>query len=73
MLSEERNQNPDGALKKTPFKCLSCDKDLDVEKENAKAGTTVQAGKEGSIRCTTNHLRKRIRMVNNSVGHIGDP
>jgi hypothetical protein len=28
VLAEERNAGQDGAIKKTPFKCLSCDKDL---------------------------------------------
>lgn len=29
-MAEERNQNRDSATKKIPFKCLSCDKNLDM-------------------------------------------
>jgi len=28
-MAEEKNFNKDGACKKIPVKCLSCDKDLD--------------------------------------------
>lgn len=28
VVAEERASHQDGAIKKTPFKCLSCDKDL---------------------------------------------
>ena len=29
VVAEERASHQDGAIKKTPFKCLSCDKDLE--------------------------------------------
>ena len=30
VLTEERCANQDGAIKRMPFKCLSCDKDLEA-------------------------------------------
>ena len=71
-MSEQRSQNPNGAIKKTPYKCLSCDKNLEVDKENPNTGSAIPPMKQSSIRCTTNQMRKRIRMINNSVGQVTD-
>lgn len=30
VMTEQRTGHSDGAIKKTPFKCLSCDKDLQI-------------------------------------------
>ncbi len=63
MLAEERNSVKDGAGKRMPFKCLSCDKELEVE-PNCRLSHNHS---RNSIRCSTNQIRKRIRVMNNSL------
>lgn len=72
VLAEERAGGQDGAVKKTMFKCLSCDKDLEAEKSE-NGGIMNKTNKENSstnFRSTTNQMRKRIRMINNTVSTI---
>ena len=67
MLAEERGSFQDGALKKTPFKCLSCDKDLEVDRTESHPKNTPKENAANLTRCSTNQLRKRIRMLNNTI------
>ncbi len=58
----------DGAIKKTPYKCLSCDKDLEADKIDH-----LLKGKETNnniTRCNTQQVRKRIRMLNNTISTV---
>jgi hypothetical protein len=64
VLAEERGSNPDGAIKKTPFKCLSCDKDLEAERQEL---TGRQKDLPNMGQYSTSQMRKRIRMVNNTT------
>lgn len=74
-------EDREGSIKKTPFKCLSCDKDLDTKllqlKEKYKDNMVVAQLEEGKItkrsesaaklRCATSRLRKHIRMNSGAV------
>ena len=60
ILADDIQNEKEGALKRIPFKCLSCDKDLHslpitlrTENENQKVS-----------RPPTSHLRKKIRILN---------
>lgn len=67
VLAEERGSTTDGALKKAPYKCLSCDKDLEIDRSEAQPRLTPKESVANLTRCSTNQLRKRIRMFNNTI------
>lgn len=69
VIAEDRYNPTDGAVRRTPFKCLSCDKDLEVDKYETVNGN-CRLNKENnssSMRNTTTQMRKRIRMINNTI------
>jgi len=67
VLAEERGSGQDGALKKTPFKCLSCDRDLEIDRSEVQPKMTPKENQANLTRCNTNQMRKRIRMINNTI------
>lgn len=68
VLTEERNGSQDGAAKRLPFKCLSCDKDL--EGSPPEPPLKPRESSCTILRNTTNQMRKRIRMINNTVSTL---
>lgn len=68
VLAEEKSCNKDSALKKGAFKCLSCDKDLEATpSEPILPPRLARDSTTSSGRCSTTQIRKRIRLVNNSL------
>ena len=73
VLSEEKHLNLDGALKKIPPKCLSCDKDLDPmggsepQTIYGHRSTRSSMNLNSTARSSTGHLRKRTRLNKENV------
>jgi hypothetical protein len=77
------DEDREGSIKKMPFKCLSCDKDLDTKllklQEKCKLSALTPEG-EGKnlkrsesavkLRCATSRLRKHIRMNSGVVSPV---
>lgn len=56
-MADDAHQEKEGAGRKLPFKCLSCDKDLD----NSTPNTYRQNTTLGPSRCNSSNLRRRVR------------
>ena len=77
-------EDREGLIKKTPFKCLSCDKNLDTKllqfKDKYKEKTSMGQFEDGKtfkrsespakLRCTTSRMRKHIQMNSGAVTPI---
>jgi hypothetical protein len=70
VLAEEKSYNKDSATKKGAFKCLSCDKELEAPPpEPSLPPRLPRDSATSTARCSTSNLRKRIRLVNNSIAN----
>lgn len=58
IIADDTQQEKDGAGRKLPFKCLSCDKDLDSSVPN----TQRPQQSFGPSRSNSSNLRRRIRV-----------
>lgn len=67
VMAEEKNYNKDSAVKKGAFKCLSCDKELQGSAPEPSLPPRIPRDSTASARCSTSNIRKRIRLVNNSI------
>lgn len=67
VLAEEKSYNKDSAVKKGAFKCLSCDKQLQGLVPEHSLPPRMPRDSTASARCSTSNIRKRIRLVNNSI------
>jgi hypothetical protein len=67
VLAEEKSYNKDSAVKKGAFKCLSCDKELEGSPSEPCLPPRLPRDSTTSARCSTSNIRKRMRLVNNSI------
>ena len=64
VIAEEAQNEKEGALRRVPFKCLSCDKDIDT------SGPARAAPAKPSHRASTSHIRVRTK-AGGSEGECG--
>jgi hypothetical protein len=60
IIADDIQQEKDGAIRRVPFKCLSCDKDLECSAAHPRR---LEGDKKALSRSNTSQIRKRIRMT----------
>jgi hypothetical protein len=60
-MAGDAQAEKEGAGRRVPFKCLSCDKDLDSSPSTQRPQNELK----GPLRNNTSHLRKRLRVSPN--------
>ena len=59
LLAGDIQQEKEGAGRRLPFKCLSCDKELDTSKPSTQRCSPIARGLQS--RCSSSNLRRRVR------------
>lgn len=62
LMAGDQGLEKDGALRKMPVKCLSCDKGLDVESAQTSRATSPHL-KENNGRSISRNIRKRMHLT----------
>jgi hypothetical protein len=61
IIADDIHHEKDGAIKRLPFKCLSCDKDL----ESSLPTTLRHNSEKKPLRPPTSQIRKKLRVAHN--------
>jgi len=68
IIAEDIQQEKEGAIRRMPFKCLSCDKDLEFTQAFTHRIDKIEGERKALPRgstSSTSQMRKRIRILNN--------
>jgi hypothetical protein len=68
IIAEDAQQEKEGAIRRIPFKCLSCDKDLEFSHSHNRRFDRIEGERKAIPRGSTSsmtQMRKRIRILNN--------
>jgi hypothetical protein len=62
VIADDIHNEKEGAAKRIPFKCLSCDKHLE---SNTPCRSKEKSALKNTNRSVTSQIRKRVRVSNN--------
>lgn len=68
LIASDQGDEKDGAIRKVPVKCLSCDKGLDTQNTPPNTMPPAQTGRdEVTTRAVTRKIRTRIHTSNQNL------